>query len=149
MRCLWYLTQEFVVLALFDSVVDDVTKAAMATNLRASPRPLHFQLGKPNFKAQLILLGQNVSLAELTGPRLWLIVHLLQIDNAWLATPPYTWTQNQKYQAMSAIINDIAVANDAAERARKDIQDYANTARDDEHRGQIILVSNSPTASQE
>ena len=44
---------------------------------------------------------------------------------------------------MSVLINDIAVVNDAAERGAKIIQDYANTARDAEHRGQIILVSNS------
>ena len=44
---------------------------------------------------------------------------------------------------MSAVIRDLAVVNDTAERCIKDIQDYANAANGGDHRGNIILVSAS------
>ena len=43
---------------------------------------------------------------------------------------------------MSNIFNNLSVVNDAAERGVKDIQDYANAARDGSCREQMVLVSN-------
>ena len=43
---------------------------------------------------------------------------------------------------MSNIFNNLSVVNDAAEIRVKDIQDYANAARDGSCREQMVLVSN-------
>ena len=40
---------------------------------------------------------------------------------------------------MAAILADVANLNDAAGRGVKEMQDYANVARDGGHRGQIVL----------
>lgn len=50
-----------------------------------------------------------------------------------------TGTMNKE---MELIVQNIAVVNDTAERAVKDTQDFANSARDGAARGRIILVSN-------
>ena len=44
---------------------------------------------------------------------------------------------------MAAIVCNIPVVNDSAERSVKDIQDYANVAKDRTHKENIMLVSNS------
>ena len=65
------------------------------------------------------------------------------MDGAWLQLPPVEWTRDADYQQMSAILSDLAVVNDAAERCVRDIQEYANAANDGNQRGNIILVSTS------
>ena len=44
---------------------------------------------------------------------------------------------------MEKILSSISVVNDTAERGVKDVEDYANSSKDSEHRGRIVLVSNS------
>ena len=44
---------------------------------------------------------------------------------------------------MMLVVENLAVVNDAAERGVKDIQDYANAARDGSSHERIILMSNS------
>ena len=44
---------------------------------------------------------------------------------------------------MGAIIDDFVVVNDTAERCIKDIQDFANAARDGDYHGNNVLVSAS------
>ena len=69
------------------------------------------------------------------------------MDGAWLQLPPVEWTRDADYQQMSAILSDLAVVNDAAERCVRDIQEYANAANDGNQRGNIILVSGFPHSS--
>ena len=45
------------------------------------------------------------------------------------------------------VVKELAVINDAAERGLKDIQDYANAARDRERRGRIVTVVSSHRAA--
>ena len=44
---------------------------------------------------------------------------------------------------MAEIIHSLSVVNDTAERCVKNVQDFANAARDGTHRERIILVANS------
>ena len=53
------------------------------------------------------------------------------------------WEEQEDYRNMAAVVTNLAVVNDAAECRVKDVQDYANAARDGAHRGRIVLVSNS------
>jgi len=82
-------------------------------------------------------------LASFLGPRSWLAFSLLGNDDGWLDLPPAQWSGDGRYQEMASIMSDLAVVNDAADRGVKDIQDYANAARDGDQRGNIILVSGS------
>ena len=83
---------------------------------------------------------------QLIGPNSWLLFHLLETNGAWLALPANQWNTDAEFSEMLAVVKNVAVVNDAAERGVKDIQDYANAARDGAHKGRIVLVSNSHRA---
>ena len=63
------------------------------------------------------------------------------MDTDWLSLSPNQWEQNQSFRRTKAVVSELAVVNDAAERGVKDVQEYANAARDGEHRGNIVLVA--------
>lgn len=142
LRHLWYLTESLVVLALFDGGVDLDTKSAMANALRAIPRPQEFHIGKPTFPRQ-VPQGNALKLERMVGPNTWMLFSLLGNDGDWLMQPPQQWITNPQYLEILLIVQELPVVNDAAERGVKDIQDYANMARDADDRGRMILVSNS------
>jgi len=66
-RHLWYLTEELVVLALFNERLSDLTRRLLATKLFATPRPTSFNIGKPRFPT--IDLNAPALFHELIGPR--------------------------------------------------------------------------------
>lgn len=65
------------------------------------------------------------------------------MNGDWLVTPAAQWDTNPDYTRMKEIVTNLSVVNDAAERGVKDIQDYANVARDGSCRERMILISNS------
>lgn len=141
-RHLWYLTQELVVFGLFDNSIDPAIRSSMAAELLQCVRPGYFTPGKPDFPPMA-----NVStLAQLIGPRSWLLFHLLNVEGNWLRLAPEQWPTNAEFVTMRQIVSDIAVVNDAAERGVKDVQEYANAAADGAERERIVLVSNSHRA---
>ena len=79
----------------------------------------------------------------LIGPQSCLLFDLLHVDGAWLNTPPGQWETNPQYAVMLLLVEKLAIVNNAAERGVKDIQHYANAARDGSCRERIVLVSNS------
>ena len=48
-RHLWYLTEELVILALFNESLSHFTRSRLAQTLFNTPRPTSFAIGKPNF----------------------------------------------------------------------------------------------------
>ena len=53
------------------------------------------------------------------------------------------WQGDPRYIQMASVVLNLSVVNDTAERCVKDVQDFANTARDGEYHDRIVLVSNS------
>ena len=60
----------------------------------------------------------------------------------WLNDNPSTWSTNQSYIHLQAFCADLQVVNDAAERAEKDVTDYAKVTCDAAHRDAVIVVAN-------
>ena len=138
----WYLTQECVVLSLFDDDLGDETRRSVADALLAVPNPGVFLPKKPDFPTDVLELPGS-TLASFVGPRSWLPFQLLSLGSGWLLLPVDEWVDDDGYKQMASIMRDLAVVNDTAERSLKDIEEYANAAHDGEKRGKIILVSNS------
>ncbi|KAG0725522.1 hypothetical protein GWK47_038490 [Chionoecetes opilio] len=63
-----------------------------------------------------------------------------QIPATWLLTEPATWPLSPAYQELKDLTRDMKVVNDSAERAVKDVQEYANMTRDAGHIDDVILV---------
>ena len=139
-RHLWYLTEELVVFGFFDSELDNEVQASMANALIRTPRPNQFEPGKPGFPNNLT---DHPAMEQFVGPKSWLLFELLGNTGNWLQLPVDQWVFDNQYLDMKNTVNRIEVVNDAAERTVKDVQDYANAARDGGRREKIILVSNS------
>lgn len=142
LRQAWYLTQELVVLCLFDPQLDHSIKTEMSHSLLSFNRPQIFRPKKPVFPTH-ILEGGDTSLSSFIGERSWLIFHLLGATGRWLNQNPITWTDDPEFQRMYDVVSSLSVVNDTAERGVKDIEDYANATTDSDHRERIILVANS------
>jgi len=140
-RHLWYLVPEQVVLCLFDPDVSFNEKSEVATALLAHPPPPVFHPGKPNFQPVINLLeGDRPSLSVFVSERSWLLFKLFGLNTHWLHQEPATWQQDPTYQELRELVADMKVVNDCAERAVKDVQEYANATRDAAHIDDIILV---------
>lgn len=145
-RHLWYLSPELVIFSLFDDKVSAYEKKLMANAIVRIPRPQVFAPGKPSqpdFDPIAVNLTQHrPPLASFVSPRSWLFFHLVDGRTQWLNDEPSTWTQNPTYLRLYDMCNDIQVVNDVAERAVKDVQDFATMTRDPAHRDDIIIVAN-------
>ena len=82
----------------------------------------------------------NSTIETFIGPRSWLLFHLVGIDSCWLNLPSEDWQNNAQFQQIENIVQDLAVTNDTAERAVKNVTDYANSANDGGQRGKIVEV---------
>ena len=114
---------------------------AVSTAMINVQQPNAFPLGKPIFPNNRLYRG-NPSLADFVGANSYLPFHLLGIDPGWLALPPPQWITDERYRQMAQVMKSLSVVNDTAERCVKNVQDFANAARDGQHRGRIILVAN-------
>lgn len=140
LRQLWYLTEELVILTLFDQELSFQERTDIASTLLSFPRPPSFLPGKPRFPDEALLV--NNDLKKFIGPRSWLIFDLLQTsDVPWLELPANEWESDDLYVDMKRIILDLAVTNDTAERAVGKVTEYANSANDGGQRGKIVEVA--------
>ena len=127
------------VFGLFDYNLADEERRAMGSKLLASPRPLHFKPGKPLFP--LDKMSPHPSLHSFIGKRSWLIFEKLNAVGDWLQLEVNDWSKDDEYQRMRSYLSDLKVVNDLAERCIKDIQEYADLAKDSVYREAILLVA--------
>ena len=142
-RHLWYLTPQLVVLALFDDDLQDDEKQQMAHTLTQIQRPDVINPGKPDFEPVAAKLGPEMpELSSFITAKSWLLFNLLHSRCAWLNHHPSVWHQDPEFTFLRSFCQDLQVVNDSAERAVKDVQDFAEVTRDPAHRDDIILVAN-------
>ena len=133
-RHLWYLTEECVVFSLFDKELSHAAREEIAAALLLSPIPAAFLPVD-------VMQAAGTTLASFVGPSTWLAFDLLDSGYDWLNLPSAEWSENPAYNVMEGIISDLSVVNDTAERAVKNVTDYADSANDGGHRGRIIEVA--------
>ena len=69
-----------------------------------------------------------------------ILFKLFHLDTAWLLTEPAIWPLSPAYQELRDLTRDMKVVNDSAERAVKDVQEYANMTRYAGNIDDVILV---------
>ena len=139
-RHLWYLTEECVIFSLFDDELEDAERQRIAQNLLQYPVPGQFTTGKPVFPDHNVLNGD--SLVNFVGPRSWLLFHLTGLAHQWLHQPVEEWNNNQDYATLKHMLNHLEVVNDGAERAIKDVTEYAHITHDGNLQDDYIVVAN-------
>ena len=97
-RHLWYLTEEYVVLALVD--------------------PDHCQ-------------------------RSWMMFHLLNLDVGWMQLDPGQWAQDLRFLCFQSYKENLTVVIDTAEKAFKDVVEFATNFQDTSRQNDMIKVVKS------
>ena len=141
---LWYLTEQLVVLALWDKGVPDEERKAIANRLLITEQPEHITTGKPVFPNHL--LNNDIAIPDLNEfvwKKSWLLFQFFSIPHNWLSIPVFTWNGNEGYRKGLQILKNMLVVIDCPERCIKNITEYANYTKDSAHRDNTLLVVNS------
>ena len=133
------MTAELVIFGLFDEGLSINERREMADQLIATPRPQHFATGKPVFPVEL--MSGNLNLLSFVGERSWLFFHKMECTGNWLHKDVEMWKDDSEFQKMLLVLKDIEVVNDLAERCVKDVETYANLAKDSKYREDILIVA--------
>ena len=76
-------------------------------------------------------------LFEFVGSRSWLIFSLLNLNADGMQLPPADWSQDADIIRFKSAVHNINVVNDAAERAVKDVSDFANYCQDPDRQDDV------------
>nr|CAH0098703.1 unnamed protein product [Daphnia galeata] len=139
---LWYLTQELVVLAIFDKNLPPSLRQKMVENLLLIPRLTNFVPEKPKFPKIYILTVNNPDfLISLLGPRSWLLFNVIiegDLELDWMLSDVCKWPSTAGYQKMFMFIKSMEVVNESAERGVKLISDFKDVTRDIEQQHYLL-----------
>ncbi len=106
-RHCWYLTEELIVLAIFNEELSSFTRSLLAKKLFNTPKPKTFAVGKPKFRVFQMELPLFISL---TGPRSWLLFSLMNLTdskNDWLLFPVEYWCLLENYRNIKSFIHQL------------------------------------------
>lgn len=120
---LWYLSEDLILLALFDDRVSAATKSKMVDALEDEED----EEDLPSKRAKLV------------SPKSRIFLQKLAIPTAFLQTPPETWLESVDYQQSQKRVASLAVVNDRAERGVALIQDFNKKLTRDEDQLQFLL----------
>ena len=65
----------------------------------------------------------------------------METNGDWLRNEVNEWENSDQYVRMKTCVSDLKVVNDVAERCIKDIQEYADAAKDSKYQDDILLVA--------
>jgi hypothetical protein len=130
---LWYLSEELVILGLFDPAVSLHVKREMLKAM--SDR----QVEKKNEKRPQLKPRLYTSLDSLVTENSRKLLDALPLKLDFLQDDPETWDRNPMYREAKAIINNLTVVNDNAERGVALIQEFNSHHTRDEDQLQFLL----------
>lgn len=131
----WYLSEESISLALFDSRLSAEKKREMVKALdnEAPPHPPK----RPRIPD--ILYEEEDGLATLTTKNSLHLFHLLDLPRGFLKEDPTTWEKNAEFLAALERVRQLPVINDRAERAVALAQDLNRKLTVREEQYQFLL----------
>ncbi|CAI6372613.1 unnamed protein product [Macrosiphum euphorbiae] len=134
---LWYLSPEAAAFSFFDEDVSVETKKKMITALNTD--------SKDEFRKQYILKPNQVDsilnkgLEDFICSESMTLFNRFKINTEFLKIDPSSWQNNENYKKAAAIIKNIPVVNDVAERGVKLIEEYNDKITKDESQKQYLL----------
>ena len=132
---LWYLSEELVTLALFDSRVPADTKKLMlaAMDIPTSDHPPK----RPQVETSAFM--SHKGLEQFCTANSMTLFNRLQLPTSFLSKEPSEWCQDEMYNRALAVVTALAVVNDRAERGVALIQDFNKKLTKDEDQLQFLL----------
>lgn len=130
-RHLWYLTQELVVLVIFDENHPSIFREQLAKTLFNTNRPQSFSPGKPTFP---VITEKVPLLFELIGERSWLLFKVLKLNRSqeWMQLGAKYWHLMEDYRKARDFVRNLEVVNDCAERGIKLITDFKDMVHNED-----------------
>ena len=131
-RHTWYLGEESVALAFFDTRVPSETKREMTAALKTEKDgrpPKRPKLGDP----------ASLSLPDLVTARSKRFFEILGTEVGWVEKVPDDWVDDASFQTAKKAASALVTVNDRAERGVKLIQDYNALLTKDESQKQALL----------
>ena len=127
-----YLTEELVVLSLFNESLSPYIRTVMAKKIFSTNRLQTFPITKPVFPK--IAIDNIPELYDFIGPNSWLIFSLLKLDRNqdWMQLPSQYWDLMTDYRTARDFVRSLEVTNDCAERGVKIINDFKDVTEDEE-----------------
>ncbi|KAK0059918.1 hypothetical protein Bpfe_010777 [Biomphalaria pfeifferi] len=132
---LWYISEELVALALFDSRVPAETKKLMLAAME-NAAPEH-PPKRP--RVETSAFTNSKGLEQFCTANSMTMFRLLQLQTSFMSKDPSEWDEDETYQCALRTVKRLAVVNDRAERGVALIQDYNKKLTKDEEQLQFML----------
>ena len=142
-RHLWYLTEELVVLCLFDTNVKDETKGKIAMKLLSLDHKVCTKrkgsgFGKPILPKIPKKSVDSLDLSLFVGEDSWSIFSVMKLNYGFLSKPVEYWPKDAGYLEAKLIINNLSVVNDGAERGVKLAYDFIDSSKKEDNFQNIL-----------
>ena len=110
---LWYLTEEIVVLSIFDEDLPKTLRKSLVVKLLLIPRASHVEPSKPKFPT---IVPETIGpIGPTIGPNSWLFFHLLNAKDEiidWMKFPVDCWGEATGYHKLKNIARRLEIVND-------------------------------------
>lgn len=140
---LWYLSEEAIGLAFFDSEVPLETKRKMIQALGSTS--IEDEVPSPkriNASVEEMMLFLDKDLSHFVTPKTKASFHRLEIGIDFLESDPSEWNDKDDFLSGLQICKNLSVVSDPAERAVKMITDFNRVLTHDEEDKQYLIQVN-------
>lgn len=135
---LWYLSEELIGLALFDSRVSNDSKKRMVAAMEeiAPDHPPK----RPSVKSDAFLGTAGLEqFCTSNSKKLFQVLGLQGLSEMMLSRDPALWVEDETFREAQALLKGLAVVNDRAERGVALVQDFNKKITKDEDQLQFLL----------
>ena len=135
---LWYLSEELVMLALFDKTIPTDIKRSIVVELKIEPSDDEIQKkASVNYKDVKSIM--SMTLKQFVTKNSLNFFNILGLNTQFLDDDPELWNTNPTYIHAEIIVNNLMVTNDIAERGVKLMSEFNSLLARDEQQKQSIL----------
>lgn len=133
---LWYISEETIALAFFDSKVPYEEKRKMVENLKSKEPIVKLKNGRHYLN---LIDFQKYSLCDFVSEKTKYFFSCFSLSLEFLKFEPITWETSFEFEEGWTFCKDLLVVNYTAERGVKFIQDYNRILTNDEEEKQLLL----------
>lgn len=133
---LWYLSQETIALAFFDSHVSLEEKRQMVERLQCA-EPMVKLVNDRKLVQPEILVEHKLS--DFVSDKSKNFFTIFRLSSGFLELDPSEWESDDDFQAGRDFCSDLFVVNDTAERGVKFMKDYNRILTNDEDMKQLLM----------
>lgn len=143
-RHTWYLTEELVVLSLFNHYVSNDMKQSIAEKLKVfgTSESCVNRVGTGFGKPQLPPVPESIEddVSKFVGKDSSMFFKILKIDRSFLDLPVKDWDSDESYKHGKQVVAKLSCVNDAAERGVKLCNDFLPRAKKEENFQNVLQV---------